>query len=223
VGRSSDPLVQIPLGASWGWPAQTIWVRLPAGVSGAPGSDGEILMIDGTTAHNCWQFVRTSDTSGRCTSYARTDVVNGSGWGTRSPFLGAGIVAAGSSQLAGLLVQAETDAGEVEHALHLAVDYMLQRSGTVGEAIHSDAYNDYGFTQEGDRLAIPSWVAMPEGLSPLGQKVFRALQKYGAFNVDVGGGATGLRAQANAYDWGTINALRNDVNKLIPLLQRVQF
>jgi hypothetical protein len=223
VGRSSDPLVQIPLNASWGWPAQTIWVRLPAGVTGAPGSDGEILMIDGTTVHNCWQFVRTSDTTGRCSAYARADVVNGSGWGSKSPFLAAGIVATGSSQLAGLLVQAETDAGEIEHALHLAVDYMLQRSGIVGEAIHSDAYNDYGFTQEGDRLAIPPGAAMPAGLSPLGQKVFRALQKYGAFNVDVAIGTTSLRAQTNAYDWGSINALRNDVSRLIPLLQRVQF
>jgi hypothetical protein len=179
--------------------------------------------VDGNTVHNCWQFVRTSSTSGTCTSYARADAVNGSGWGSKSPWRAAGIVATGSSQMAGLLVQAETDRGEIEHALHIAIDYNLQRAGAVGEAISSDAYGGGGFTQEGDRLAIPSWVAMPPGLSPLGQKVFRAMQRYGVFNVDVATGSSGLRAQANAYDWSTINALRNDVHKLIPLLQRVQF
>jgi hypothetical protein len=119
------------------------------------------------------------------------------------------------------LVQAETDAGEIEHALQIALDSALQMPGFVGEAISSDGRSPSGISREGERLAIPPGTPMPGGLSTLGQKVFRALMKYGAFNIDVAGGTTVLRAQANAYDPATINALRADVNRLIPLLHRV--
>ena len=36
----------------------------------------------------------------------------------------------------------------------------------------------------GDQLAIPASAPMPSGLSPLGQKLFRALQTYGGFDID---------------------------------------
>jgi hypothetical protein len=221
VGQSTDPLVQVSFPANWGWPASTIALRLPVGATGAAGTDGEILAIAGTTVHNCWQFKRTSDTTGTCAAYGRTDLVTGSGWGQKSPFLSAGIVATGSSQMAGLLIQAETDAGEINHALQIALDSAIQRPGFTGEAISGDGSAVNGISQEGERLAIPPSTAMPSGLSLLGQKVFRALQKYGAFNIDVAGGTTTLRAQNNAYDASTIGALQKDMNKILPLLQKV--
>jgi hypothetical protein len=221
VSTRSDPVVQVAIPYTWGWPQQTLAVNLPEGVTGAAGTDGEIIVIDGSLAHNCWQFKRTTITTATCSAYARADVLAEAGWGRKSPFLGAGIVAAGSSQLAGLLVQAETDAGEIEHALQIALDSALQMPGYVGEAISSDGRSPSGISREGERLAIPPGTPMPGGLSTLGQKVFRALMKYGAFNIDVAGGTTVLRAQANAYDPATIDALREDVNRLIPLLHRV--
>ncbi len=221
--KASDPVVQVAVPAGWGYSAQTVPIHIPRGVTGAAGTDGEILMVDGTTIHNCWQFKRTSDTAGTCAAYARADAVTGTGWGTKSPFLGAGIVAAGSSQYAGLIVQAETDAGEIEHALQIALDGALQKPGPVGEAISSDGWSSSGIAQEGERFALPPGTPMPNGLSPLGQKVFRAMMKYGVFNIDVAGGTTILRAQSNAYDESTIDALRRDVNKFMPQLRRVQF
>lgn len=155
MGSSADPLVQVSVPDSWGWPAQTIDMRLPIGATGAVGTDGELLAIDGTTVHNCWQFVRTSNTTAKCSAYGRTDVITGSGWGSKSPFLGAGIVATGSSQLAGLLVQAETDAGEIQHALQVALSSELQKPGPVGEAISSDGGSSTGIAQEGQRFALP--------------------------------------------------------------------
>jgi hypothetical protein len=217
-------LVAVSVPATWGWPAGTVNVRLATGVSGASGTDGEILIVDYSTmqVHNFWRFNRTSTTTATAESYARTNVETGSGWGSWSPWQGAGIVVAGSSQLAGLLVQAETDAGEIEHALQLALDMTLQKPGPVGEAIASDGSSANGMSQEGERFAIPPGVAMPSGLSPLGQKVFRAMQKYGVFNIDIAYGTTILRAQQNAYSAPVIDGLRADVNKLIPLLQRVR-
>lgn len=223
VASSSDPVVQVSFPDSWGYPAQTIPIRLPSGVSGASGTDGELLAIDGTTIHNCWQLVRTSETTATCSAYARADAITSSGWGSSSPFLGAGIVATGSSQMAGLLVQAETDAGEIEHAIQIALDGALQKPGYSGEAISGDGSSASGIAQEGDRFAIAPGVSMPSGLSPLGQKVFRAMQNYGVFDIDVAGDTSTLRAQANAYDANTIDALRADVNKLIPMLNKVTF
>jgi hypothetical protein len=209
--------------ANWGWPAQTLPIHLPLGANGANGTDGEIIAIDGTTIHNCWQFQRTSDTTGTCAAYGRADALTGTGWGTKSPFLSAGTVAAGASEYAGLLVQVETDAGEIEHALQIVLDGTLQKPNTVGDAISSDGGSSTGIAQEGDRLALPPSLAMPEGLSLLGQKVFRSMQKYGMFDIDVAGGCTTMRTQANAFDAPTIVALIQDMNVLMPKLELVRF
>jgi hypothetical protein len=222
VSSPTDPIVSVAYPAAWGYRGGTVNVRMPASANGAHGTDGELLIIEGGVVHNFWQFKRLDATTAIAKSYAATEVASGSGWGRTSPFLGAGIVAAGSSQLAGLLIQAETDRGEIDHALQLCIDMSFARPGPVGNAISSDGRNPLGIAQLGERLAIPPDVPMPGGLSPLGQKVFRAYQRYGAFVIDVAGGVTNLRAQANAYDASTIIALRADLSKITPMLQRVE-
>ena len=222
VTAASDALVSVVYPPGWGYGGGSLNVRMPLEARGAPGTDGELLVIDGNTVHNFWQFVRLSPTTAAARSYGATNVRLGSGWGTKLPFRSAGIVATGSSQLAGLLVQAETDQGDIGHALQLSIDFPLARPGHTGEAISGDGKSPDGILQEGDRLAIPPQTPMPPHLSALGQKVFRAYQTYGAFVVDVAGGTTNLRAQANAYDRATIAALKLDVLKLTPMLQRIR-
>jgi hypothetical protein len=221
---SSDSLaaVSVRYPPSWGYPGGILSIRMPRDADGARGTDAELLMIDGDIVHNFWQFRRLSPSEATAHSYGAANLRTESGWGRTSPFLGAGIVAAGSSQLAGLLVQAETDRNEIAHALQIAIEMSLAKPGHIGEAINGDGGNPNGLLQEGQRLAIPPVVATPPGLSPLGQKVFRAFQKYGAFVVDVADGVTNLRAQANAYDQATIAALQRDVARIMPLLERVE-
>jgi hypothetical protein len=221
VAAPTDPLVQVNCPASWGWPANPSF-RIPSGATGAPGTDGEIVVIDGTTVNDLWQFDRTSDTAGTAQAFAATDVIMGSGWGTASPFLAAGIMAAGSSELAGMIVQAETDAGEIHHAIQLEMPAPVNMPGYAGNAISGDGQSTTGTLKEGDQLAIPAGTPMPAGLSPLGQKVFRALQTYGGFDIDSTDCCTvATRAQQNAYDQTTMSALLNDVPQIFPLLQRV--
>jgi hypothetical protein len=219
VASPTDPLVQVTVPAGWGWPANTSF-HAPAGATGAPGTDGEIVVIDGTTVYNFWQFNRASDTTATASAYAETDAITGTGWGTPSPFLGAGIVAAGSSELAGMLVEAETEAGDIQHALQITIYSSLNAPGFTGNAIAGDGPSAGGIVQEGDRLGIPPGTPMASGLSPLGEQVFSAFQKYGAFDIDTGG-ATTLRAQQNAYDMATMSALQTDMAKLMPLLELV--
>jgi len=221
AASNSDPLVSVQYPPGWGYPGGIVSVRMPPDANGAVGSDGELLVINGDAVHNFWQFKRLNLTEATARSYGATNVISGNGWGRASPVLGAGIVAAGSSQLAGMLVQGETDRGEITHALQLSIDMSLAKPGHIGEAISGDGRNPNGLLQEGQRLAIPPTVEMPQGLSPLGQKVFRAYQKYGAFVIDVAGGVTNLRAQANAYDRATITALGRDIPRITPMLERV--
>lgn len=221
IPASTDPLVAVKIPANWGYPAGNIMVHLKAGLTGAKGTDGEIVIIDGTTVHNFWQFIRISDTAATAEAYGRADINTGTGFGSKSPFLSAGIVAIGASEYAGLLVQAETDAGEIMHALQLVGDYAIMKPGFTGEAISGDGGNANGIIQEGQHLAIPKTVAMPNGLSALGQKVFRAYQNYGVIVNDVAGGTTLLRAQQNAYSSAVINALGRDLLIITPMLQRV--
>jgi len=222
AASNSDPIVSVQYPPGWGYKGGVVNVRMPPEADGAVGTDGELLAIDGDVVHNFWQFKRLNITEATARSYGATSAIAGNGWGRTSPFLGAGIVAAGSSQLAGLLVQAETDRGEIAHALQISIDMSLAKPGHIGEAISGDGRNQNGLLQEGQRLAIPPAVPMPQGLSPLGQKVFRAYQSYGAFVIDVAGGVTNLRAQANAYDRATITALRSDVSRITPMLERVE-
>lgn len=222
VSSPNDPIVAVDCPASWGWPAGPFNIHIPMGATGAPGTDGEILIIDGTTVHNFWQFQRTNNTSATAQAYGAADVVTGTGWGTTMPFRGAGILAAGSSELAGMIVQAETDAGDIHHALQLEVGGNLNGQGFTGDAISGDGPAMPGIIIEGELVAIPPSVTMPAGLSPLGQKVFRALQTYGAFDIDTTDCCTmAIRAQQNGYDQATINALDNDIGGLIQLLQKV--
>lgn len=221
VAGPNDPIVAVKYPPGWGYPGGTLNIHMPANANGAPGSDGELIIIDGSKAHNFWIFSRTNSTTATAQSYGVADLVTGTGWGTKSPFLSAGITAAGSSQMAGLLIQAETDAGEIKHALNLRGDSTIVASGIIGEAISSDGGAQGGVLHEGQRYAIPKTTAMPAGLSPLGQKVFRAFQNYGAFVTDVSGGCTTLGAQQNAYDDATMTALWHDSNAIIPLLKQV--
>lgn len=222
VASPTDPLVAVTYPAGWGYPGGTVYVRMPLAADGAPGTDGELLVIDGMKVHNFWIFSRTSSTTATASSYGRTDLFAGTGWGSPSPFFGAGITAAGSSQLAGILVQAETDAGEINHALNIRGDSTLVAPGAVGEAIASDGSTVGGPLKEGQRYAIPYGTTMPSGLSPLGQKVFRAFQNYGAFVTDVATGVTTIGAQQNAYDDATMTDLWHDCGAIIPLLKKVQ-
>jgi hypothetical protein len=221
VAAPSDPIVDVACAASWGWPANPS-LHVPSGATGAPGTDGEIVVIDGTTVYNFWRFDRTNDTAATASAYAATDVIKGTGWGTASPFLGAGIMAAGSSGLAGMLVEAETDAGEIRHAIQIQIPQPLQNAGHTGDAIGSDGQSTTGLVQEGDHLGIPPSVAMPSGLSPLGEQVFKALQAYGAFDIDTTDCCSVVgRAEQNAYDQATMTALDTDLGKVFPLLQKV--
>ena len=120
VAQPTDPAVQVSYPPGWGYPGGTVSVHMPAAATGAAGTDGELVVVDGNNVYNFWQFNRTSTTTATAGSFGQDNVVTGTGWGTQSPFLSAGTTATGASELAGLLVQAQTSTGSINHALQIA-------------------------------------------------------------------------------------------------------
>lgn len=184
---ASDPLVTINVPASWGNPAGPIKLRVPLGITGDSGTDGTVVIISGNTVCDIWQFRRNSDTSANAQAYACDDISTGTGFGTSSPFKGAGIRAAGSSSLAGLLVGEDFTSGVRDQAVAVSLLPSLLKRGWVAPAINEDGggSNTYsGSIPMGSRLGIPQSTTMPSGLSPGGVMLWNALKKYGAFVVD---------------------------------------
>jgi hypothetical protein len=191
-------------------------------VSGAAGSDSQILCIDGTVCHEFWVFNRTGLNTGTASAYAFSDTVTGTGWGSGGN--GAGTVAAGASQLGGLLRQQISDRQEINYALQIQIDVAHCLTGFVAPAIAGDGSavaNPPGIVQTGQRLGIPRTTAMPAGMSTLGQKVFRCLQNYGCYVVDTTGGVYAFRANQLDYTAATIISFIADCPKLIRILSRV--
>jgi hypothetical protein len=210
IASASDPLVSVKVPNTWGWPAGTIKLRIPSGVSGSAGTDGFLVVIDGTTAYDFWQFVRDSNTSAHVSAWAKADIATGSGWGSYSPFLSAGIRAAGSSGLAGQIYGNELTQG-INHALALAATSGAGLDGdTRPPAISSDG------PAESTRLGIPPGTPKPAGLSAQGSHAWDAMQKYGAWLVDRMDGASpiALNADPRSVPQTDINALNKDLGKI---------
>ncbi len=223
IASPSDPVVLVTCPTAWGWTANPS-LHIPIGADGAypppPGNDSPIIVIDNNVAWNFWQFVRNSNTTATAQSQGRASVLTDTGFGNISG-LGAGISAAGSSELGGLLVQAQTDTGPINHALQMAADNSLLNTSYVSPAIATDGQNIGAPLSEGMLLAIPPGTSMPGGLSPLGQKIFVALQQYGCYITERGGTQTVLRAQQNAYDATIMNAAFVDMQTVLRLLKIV--
>lgn len=211
TAASTDPIITVHVPATWGWPAGAIQLRAPASLNPAAGTDSNFALIDGNTSYDFWQFTwnNTAHTDASANAYAKADI-NGTGWGTPSPWKGAGIRAAGSSTLGGLIRGNEATAG-INHALAVAGpggQFCAEApGGYIAPAISGDS------ACEGPRLAIPAGTAMPGGLSVQGQNVFHALQTYGGWAVDT----VGCCAPANIYadplsvPQADVSAIRNDL------------
>jgi hypothetical protein len=211
VAKASDPVVTVNAPASWGWPGGALPVHIPVGAGASAGTDLSIVIIDGTTAYDFWQFQRTGTNTASVGAYGESDIVKGTGWGTPSPWLGAGIRAAGSSGLGGEIYGSELTTG-IHHALAIAAPggFFCVDAGPAGYVAPA-IYNDGSC--EGVRVGIPAGVPMPSGLSTQGQNLWKALQTYGAYNVDtVGGGTVILNADPNSVPNADLSAMWGDLH-----------
>jgi hypothetical protein len=108
-----------------------------------------------------------------------------------------GMAASGLSYLATMVTEADVASGAIDHPL--AVILPLCNPSLVAPATRTDCNGRKGEPSEGTRFRLPSDLAMPAGLTPFAQMVFRTLQDYGAYVVDHAG-AVMISAESPA-DW----------------------
>lgn len=223
----SNALATIHAPASWGFSAQTLQLRLPAGAKGSDGTDGSMNVIDEPSGqvYAFWQVKQAADGSYTVKAWAVTPL-NGTGWGSNGK--AAGISAVGSSYLGGIVTGENISRGVIDHGLSIALTGAALQKGWVAPAISGDGYMATGI-KEGTRLAIPSSTPKPTNLSPLGSMMWDALVKYGAYVTDQTVGSTGFGVDPNTVPVALTGALNSqptwtnsDMVKLTKALRTIQ-
>ena len=215
LARKSDPLVRVYL---YGEVKVSIHVPAAAEPAGPHGgdSDGHLHIIDPSQrfVDELYHAHRRPNGHLVADAYSRTDLrTSGVGQG--------GVRAYGGSAIAGLIRQGELRSG-IRHVLALALPRRAQRLGPVWPATAQDDAAEKTY-----RGSVPmgQLVALPRDLDPAalglgreGRALFRALQDYGAYDVDSGNDFN-LYAEPTAES--ELGTLRDDWNKLRPLLRCV--
>jgi hypothetical protein len=220
-----DPLVAVSVPNSWGWGAGIANVRIPAGITGANGTDGSLIVETDNVAFNFWQFHRSGPVTASAAAYAVAPM-SGSGWGTSNPFLGAGVRAAGSSGLGGLITADDLSSGDaIPHALAVSLLGSELAPGFVAPAIAGGGGS--GSIPMGSRLGIPAGTAVPGGLSSIGLRVWNTLIRSGAYVVDLHDGSAPVIFYADPLSVAssTIDPLRTaggDLDRIMPYVRVVQ-
>jgi hypothetical protein len=107
-----------------------------------------------------------------------------------------GVAASGISYMGTLITENDILSGQINHVLAITVNAC---NVDVAPANRTDCGYDPGEPSEGTWLRLPANLAMPSGLTPLGQMVFEALQNYGAVVTDR---SSNVNVEAeNSADW----------------------
>jgi hypothetical protein len=168
---------------------------IPANATAGASSDG-ILTVYQPSSETLWEFWVASKTAsgwsacwGGKLDMATTDGV------FPNPY---GETASGIANLATEITDADVASGSINHAI--GIDIVGQDcNGSVYPADRTDCGAHPGDPTEGTWFRFPSNLAMPAGLTPFAQMVFKAAQTYGLVVVDQGG-AVMLEAE-QASDW----------------------
>ena len=182
-------------------------IPIPDDAVPPPGTDGTVVIVDRAAGktYYLWQFQRTS--SGITSAWPAAFDLNGFGIAT-DPRTGRG-TGAGVSQLAGTIRIQEMANGVIDHALAFNANSSITCwapnngfSNPNGEfrwpAVATDGYHDkatypnclpYGMRVQLDpNIDFSNTTAYPN-LAPGERMIAKAMQKYGAYLIDQGGGS----------------------------------
>ena len=171
-------------------------VPIPADASAGSSSDGILTVYQPSTSTE-WEFWRASQNAdgswsacwGGKQSMATTTGV------FPAPY---GETATGIANLATEITEADVASGSINHAIAMEI-VGNACNGYVYPADRGDCGSYPGEPPEGTWFRFAPGTAMPSGLTPFGQMVFKAILTYGAVVVDQGG-AVALEAE-QAGDW----------------------
>lgn len=184
-----------------------VQIPIPAKAAGAPGTDGQLIVVDETTGDEWGLWQARRDASGRWSA------TNGYHYNTNwsgVPPEGFGSRGAGIPYLTGLVRGEEIQSGHIEHAIAFA--YPSPSCASTPPATKSDGKGSLtNDMPEGARLQLDPTADDRDfdrwGLNGAGRVIARALQRYGMIVVDVSGRPKiYLEAQQTAHWPLTINS-----------------
>jgi len=187
--------------ASWGsCPLEAAALPIPPGAAANQGSDGAMTVVDTSTntVSEYWQAV-SSDAGAWSATWGAINSLSGSGWGGSS-------TGAGASRIGGVVRVAEVQAGVIDHALVMQSDNVCKHVfrppalKTDGASVRPDCI------PEGARLQLDPGVdvAAISGITAGEKAVAKAMQVYGAYVIDRGGGPLGISFElAPDASWST--------------------
>jgi hypothetical protein len=201
---ATTELKTIRLTRSWA-PARTMTgVPIPSGAEPDPADDGHLVVVN--TSTNCeydfYEAVKQDDGSWSA-GWANTIKTTGSGWYEH----GSSATGSGAAGAAGLIRPEELQSGVIPHALAFAYPY-TKAGGAVLPATESDGRTTItGAIPMGARVRLdPSLDLSSLALKPYELIIAKAMQQYGMFLTDTGGGvalvAQNPQSTQVPYPWG---------------------
>lgn len=199
---SQTPRYNVSLLEAFGQDNVIVNMPIPDNAVPDPEDDGHLVVIDNQTGmeFDLWQAKKDGDNWKA--SWGNVITVNSNGF---YPF---GLSARGSGFAAGsgLVWPEELDSGVIDHALFFSIDDLFVRGGgPIRPATESDGESSYEWSlPEGARLQLdPSIDVSSLALSPGEKVIARAMQEYGMFLGDRGGGFSlyGLNPINQGWSW----------------------
>lgn len=188
---ASTPRYNVSCTMDWGpCPLEDAPVPIPANARPSTSSDGAMVIVDWSTgkSYEFWQVERSGGVWR--TSWGSVNSVRGDGYDASA----ASPTGAGVSRLAGVVRTYEIEQGNIDHALVFASSisapgvFRYPAAKTDGSNMHKVAVP----LPEGARIQLDPTIdvdALP-GITRGEVLVAKALQKYGAYNIDNGGYAS---------------------------------
>lgn len=183
-------------------------IPTPTNLLPTHGRDGWVVFTDPDEVYywEAWQARYDASNQSWHASYLVQGNLQGTGWGT-SVGIGAGIRAAGTSLLGGLITSDELNELQINHAMAIELDLGQLKSGAnprdqfVFPAVSADSGSVKSYTGSipmGARFALPSNIELDHaGLTPEGLAVAKAYQQYGGYVVDTAYRTTSIAMVAN--------------------------
>lgn len=197
LARRNQPPVPITISSGCGnFVADTgRYIPIPPSARPASGTDGSLIVSQPSRDREweLWQARRNPNGSWSACWGGRLTHLRTSSGVFPFPY---GLSASGISYLGTTITFANIQSHSIDHVMALSV---VRCNGSVPPADRGDCGSDPGEPSEGTWFRLPPSLAMPKGLTPFAQLVFKALQRYGAIVTDQAGDVS-IGTQTSA-DW----------------------
>jgi hypothetical protein len=194
----SDSSVSVSSGCNNFIPSTGSEVPIPLYVSLNGSSDNPLIIYQPSSesAWEFWQATRNSDGTWSACWGGKLDLASSNGV-FPAPY---GLSTTGIAYLATTITNADIASGSIDHAIAVQLTACYDHVYPADrEDCSSHPDNSPGQPPEGQWFRFPANLAMPSGLTPYAQMVFRAVQTYGMVVTDYAGAVMLVSEQAS--DW----------------------